>query len=390
MTNFSLSLLFLCVCLMSPLIAIIDAQGVIPCTERFTQPACMAGGGATTTGSPCKCHWRPMSCEASDCQSCNNAGCKWCGLVTGEGYCALPTDRCSVTLPMRTDCSLLLSQTKVTTTQSPSTMRTSIPPGATTLPTPSRPPSPAPTPVPEPTMRGPCSAKTSIADCAQTACNYSAPPFNMFKIGRCVWNRTTSKCFGGCGPPCHHVQSCSANAAVGPQAYCPDGTLCIVNPVDGFGPCLPCNTRRRDIEQMIARCECLPDDTSPISLFTTSSLTATGSQPINMTGDSDIAPIIVGIVVSALLFAAYTVAILWMVGRRKREAAKLRGSANANATKPKHTAAQPHRDTSSRPVANQQQYDVVPDEHGTAIGKYVTMVVARDSGQYDMMPMDRT
>lgn len=368
---------------MSTLIAVIHAQGVIPCTERFTQPACVTGAGATTTGSPCKCHWRPMSCEASDCQSCNDAGCKWCGLVTGEGYCASTGSQCSVTLPMRTDCSLISSKPKVTTTQSPSTMRTSIPPGATLLPTPpptiSRPPTPAPTPVPEPepTMRGPCNVKTTIADCAQTACNYSAPPLGMMKIGRCVWNRTTSKCFGGCGPPCHHLQSCSANAAVGSQAYCPDGTPCTVNQLNPFGPCLPCNTRRRDIEQMIARCECLPEDTSSISLFTMPSRTTTGSQPI--TGDSDIAPIIVGIVVSALLFAAYTIVILWMVGRRKREAARLRANANANATNPKHTAAQHHRDTSSTRVASQQQYDVVPDEPGTAIG-----------GQYDLMPMDRT
>lgn len=131
-----------------------------------------------------------------------------------------------------------------------------------------------------------------------------------------------------------------------------------------------------------------------------------------MTGDSDTVYIIVGIIVSALLFAAFTVVVLWMLGRRKQMAASRGGAnanANGNATKPNQNVHQHRRDTSSRPVMNQeqqQQYDVVPGdepagttytEFGTGAevgGKYVTMVVTptstNDSGQYDMMPMDRT
>lgn len=73
-----------------------------------------------------------------------------------------------------------------------------------------------------------------------------------------MWNKTTSTCTAPCAPPCHLIQSCTFNAAAGPQGYCPDGTPCGINIVDLAGPCLPCNSRKREVEQTSSGCECDP------------------------------------------------------------------------------------------------------------------------------------
>jgi hypothetical protein len=74
-----------------------------------------------------------------------------------------------------------------------------------------------------------------------------------------MWNRTTNTCTAPCAPPCHEIQSCSLNAASGPQGYCSDGKPCKISFIDPFGPCLLCDSRKREVEQTPAGCVCIPE-----------------------------------------------------------------------------------------------------------------------------------
>jgi hypothetical protein len=293
-------------------------QSALPCTGRSTKAACEQDLGLTDAGVSCRCGWREAVCDASTCQSCLFAGCQWCGQDSGVGYCAKATGTCNESFQSRTACTP--STTTVPRPFFPTPPPTPSPtPSRTPLPTlqPMPGPSPRPTPVPQPTMRGPCNTTLTQADCASTACTFKAA-FDVDSPGRCMWNRTTNTCTAPCAPPCHEIQSCSLNAASGPQGYCSDGKPCKISFIDPFGPCLLCDSRKREVEQTPAGCVCIPETIGASNVGDSKTRTDAVSNGAPL-ADSDLAlPVGLG-VAGAVLLVCVILVIALIVIKRKSE-----------------------------------------------------------------------